>query len=217
MNGYTGLDPAKVQSQIEEFFSKGMSFCVALSTNTSTYYKILEKIWCSPNAVQFSKKIFPELENCQIDVSNYYWKIAAAATKAYNTIAAANGLDTISGVVDEGAEAHVTDAKYVLKDVSESGIVGMNKEQVKEVTDGFVHYLDTDLITILEETPLDIAFYDPDNSLKTEYRNSIIKLIELVKEVINDISSETSAYVEKEVDAVELSAKKSVETLKVTA
>ena len=67
MDNITGFNPKEVRRQIDDIFCHGLSIVLDFEGSVSTYYRVLNKIWFSPNAVSFSMDVFPDLVNCYID------------------------------------------------------------------------------------------------------------------------------------------------------
>ncbi len=213
MEGITGLNPVEAKKQINDVLCHGLSIVMDLENSVNSYYMILNKIWFSPQAVSFSMDIFPELVNCYIDICNAYWKICDSAQDAYNKVAAAHGIETINDFEDTGAEEHVTISNHILKEVSDNGIVGMNKKEVEEITTLFLNHLENDIIKSLEETPLNISLFDPNGSQQAAFRDIIKNLVESLKTLINDISTKLKNCVDDDTNRIELSARQSAEVL----
>ena len=209
----TGFDPFLAKNEIEDLDAYGLSFTWTFDANIRRYYEVLKKIWCSPKAVECSKKIFLSLENCCIDADNIYWKLTDAAIKAYNTVAAVHGVPLFPENGYDGGTEHKTETEYVLKESTDDGIVGMNKNEVAEITVSFMNWITTDLIVRLEETPVNFSLFDPNGEQQASFKASIQKQIEDIKAMVQSISAEVLACVETEVDQTELSAKQSADEL----
>lgn len=212
MDGITGFNPTELDKQIATLMDCHLSFCLSFSSARLTYFNSLTKTWCSQKAVEFSKEFFLDFENCFIDVSNAFYALADKMQAAYNAMATANGAPTIDKYTDEGAEEHATESEFVLKPESESGDVGMNKQQVQYATDFFVEDVNS-IIEHLNDMPVNISLFDPDGSMQATYNATVKTMTDEITALLNVLNGKLNTSIETEIENVTLGVNQSVSIL----
>ena len=230
---FTGFTPDEASKQIIEFFAK----CVEAGLDTFYYkgvepfYHTLQKVWCSPKAVDFGNKYLPRLNALHKKIIYVGATICFNATTAYNSLAEANNLPSIQPSYDDNfpnfskgfteGDPKSLDLDYLvdydgttfeLYKVSPNGIVGMNHLQVKQAMELFKSIV-SETIGKLNDLPMDIAFYDPNGEMKYAYKDLINKLVEEINSEISEIITNINTALDTEVDNIMLAKEQATHTL----
>ena len=213
-----GFSPEEAIRQINEF-----------GNTIDAFQQILERTWCSPNAVAFSNKHFPRMKALPTKIELVAMVICHNAVDAYNFIANSNGLPTISDTSpnDDWPEFAAREFKYTLdldtlaldeqywtplKEASPAGIVGMNHAQVIQARNELMNKTKIYMGKI-DNIPIDIAFYDPNGEMRESYKNMVRNMIEEVNSEMESVTSEIDAALQTEEDRIELAKENAVKTM----
>ncbi len=218
--GMTGLNPEVALRQIHEFFETVDKYCTDFWKNGAEIFMVgLEKVWCSPKAVEFAEKHFNKIYSIDYVVYITFRNICINAITAYNIVARANGWDAIlyddtfsPSNLDDINNIGAPDEPYELKEVNENGVVGMNHMQVKNLLSIFKTKVD-ELIKNIDTLPLDIAFYDPNGEMKAAYKQEITNLINRISSDYNDISTDINNAIETEINTMLLAKQEATDAL----
>ena len=213
MDGVTGFSPDKAFEEIRNISIYGVDVGLMLDSSTYEYYKCLKQIWCSPKAVDFSKRVFLKLEKCCDNLFYFYEQLVLSLQSAYNTIATANGMEPLNYYEDKGPLEEITETEKVLLSVSPTGIVGMNKTEVQDITNQFCNYIKTDVKTEIEKTPLTVSFYDPGEEVIIAYKERVNNIVNNLITVIDELAAEITTIIQEEVDTAQISAKAAAEAI----
>lgn len=205
---FTGFDPTLAKSNIDSFESSAKE---AYSTCSKAFYDLktgLLETWCSPKAVEFSEKYADKIGSVLVTFMSSYNIILANAERAYNTIALANGYSTIAV-----RPTNYSMTKYEFNLRSEKyGIVGMNIMQVKLLLESFNNDVKK-VFEMLDELPMDIAFYDPEGAQVQAYKDEITKLKAKIFDVMTLINTDIKSAIETESNDIRLAKEQATQTL----
>ena len=226
----TGFSPEEAISQINTFynvfwFETGIEFWETIDA----FQDILERTWCSPNAVTFSEKYFPRMKALVRKMEAVASVICRNAVDAYNFMAQSNGLSAISsttssddwpdfarefnGTLDLDTIAADEDLFWTpLKEASPAGIVGMNHAQVIQARNELMNKTKLYMGKI-DNIPIDIAFYDPNGEMRESYKSMVRNFIQEVNSEMASITSEIDAALQTEEDRIELAKENAVNTM----
>lgn len=215
MANMTGFNPEQAKQQIEDFFYQVRDLAnIFLERGLNVFVYGLMTAWCSPKAKEFSEKHFEKIAFIDSEIFHLGRNITIAATQAYNYVAKSNGAPMISiGTLDRGEDfAESRWDKIRLKEQADSGVVGMNHQNVKLLVSLFKDSVNN-LINGLNELPLDIAFYDPDGEMKASYRQEITKMVNTITEEANSVYADIDAALETEVNTILLAKDNAASTM----
>ena len=217
MDGITGYSPVEAAEEIAAFYGAVLNLEIDFHERGAwTFMTTLEKIWCSPNAVEFGKKHFQTLYNLATNIKTVGKNICINAVAAYNIVARSNGASTINAsefTSDDLASPDISEpSTFTLKDVSDKGVVGMNYSLVKLAVSEFKNQVEI-LIHGLNELPMDIAFYDPSGELKAAYKREIALMVEKIETEAKSIYADIDAALETEINTILLAKEDAAETM----
>lgn len=217
MANFTGFDPEQARTQIIDFFNQVCDLANNFyDKGTKLFVNGLQTAWCSPKAKEFSEKHFAKLANINSNLAQLGKNIAISAVQAFNYVASSNGTAGIYiDGIENGFQAPTDTERWdflPLKEISDSGVVGMNHQNVKLLVSLFKDSVNN-LINGLNELPLDIAFYDPDGEMKASYKQEITNMVNTITEEANSVYADIDAALETEVNTILLAKDNAVSTM----
>ena len=212
MANFTVLNPKEAESQIDDFWCQATRLGQDFYRAATEFYVTLFNYWCSPKAEEFGNMHLRDLMFIWIKIDNMANEIGDKATLAYNAIASANGLP---GIDTTGLGEYITEPEGSFKLYSsfEDGSVGMDHKVVQKCID-YIEEKRKVLVDGLNNLPLDIAFFDPDDAQKTAYRGIITKTIETINGIVDDVIGTLKSALETEIQVVIASSQSASEELK---
>lgn len=203
MADFTGFDPAAAKQQLEQFSTFGK---IVYEKATKAYYDFFQSLkdnWCSPKAVEFTTEHLFVIHAFSGNIATMYMQIYRSAVDAYNIIARAQGESAMALEDQNEWYSHYNDdmGGEILKEANENGIVGMNVANVQLARDIYLTQMN-EIITAMENTPLDIAFYDPGDAQKTAYKNEITTRVNDMNEKINTTVKALNEAMETETNTI---------------
>ena len=231
-DGMIGLSPEQARDQLHSFGCDCTDIIGHFFRRDGfhPFRDALYEAWCSPKAQEFGKTHLTKLLMIEQDITKTAHNIIARATNAYNKLATSNGLSPIDWsewgldysdgnlTIGDPTLSYVFD--YIGKDgdgnylraVSPDGIVGMNKNRVKQALDNLNVAVNT-CINELNNLPMDIAFYDPNGEMQAGFKELIKDMISEIHDVMNEIKKEINTAINEESDAIELAKNQAVEAM----
>lgn len=205
MENFTGLNADLAKKQIEDFWAQGIRIAGDYNDRMKGFYNALFYSWCSPKAVEFGKNQMPKLFAVYWRIDNTLCDICDDAEDAYNNLAQGNGLPPIPIEQDRDFRYDIADmeasANYPFDEVDANGNTGMEHKTVLDAIENLKINV-SNLCQGLETLPMDIAFYDPNDALKSAYKARINTLIDTITEIANNASNELTSALASEVDTV---------------
>ncbi len=223
MEDMTGLNPQEVQQQIINFYWKALGIGIGFQNDCNHYSDSLITAWCSPKAVEFQKK-FDRIYVIGYNIDALASQIAQSAVSAYNIVARIQGLEPLN---IEEMNFNATNPKRIsrnlrdaydhpnlenFKEVSDSGVVGMNVGLVKVARSLFEQKV-KEMINKLNDLPLDISLYDPEGSQKEAYKKAIQTMIDDIEERVRDAHAFIEDAIQTEQDTIMLAKQQATDVL----
>ena len=203
MADMTGFNPEMAQRQLEEFKEYGRNIYTKVSDVFDVFNAALAESWCSPKAKEFQVDYLQRLSIFDDNIRTLYNQIYRSAVDAYNNIARANGWPNMAQPPQDfwskyyGAQGVST----AMKEASENGVVGMNVANVKLARSIYLDEMKK-IVDQMNETPMDIAFYDPEGAQQAAYKNEIQTRITKMNEDINKAMAALDSAMETEENTI---------------
>ncbi len=224
MDGMTGLNPEQAKETISKFEDEMATFRQMLIRDAFEFLENeLSKKWYSPKAVEYGKELNKKVFYLNYDIKHYTQLIGKNAIASYNILAAANGISGIDNYFNEsnlinGVHGNVYNPhnKNIFMEESPSGDVGMNVTLVKNVLQLFMDNVDKALRQ-LDNVPLNIAFYDPNEELKHRFNKLIVSLRNETIELASSARDNVMHDMEQESDNIRIAKQEATEALTTNA
>ena len=104
------------------------------------------------------------------------------------------------------------DIDTLYNNMYKDGVVGMDVEKVKLARDTYLAELES-VETYMEDTPMDIAFFDPDNELQTKFKAKINKIVTYIKDTIAHCFRDIDESIDSETNIVMTGQQSAAENL----
>ena len=214
MADITGFSPDVAKQQLDDFLKYGK---VVRGKAADTYHDFLRSLyenWCSPKASDFTRQHLHKLCAFHGDIDTLYTQIYRSAVDAYNIIARANGWSSMAqdDQKKDDASFNETMGTLLLREANENGVVGMNVANVKLARDLYLTQMN-DVINLMNETPMNIAFFDPGDEQKTAFRSIIKTRVDLMQERINEAMATLNEAMETEENTILIAKESAAQTL----
>lgn len=202
MADMTGFNPEAAKQQLEAFMEYGDTVYKKTSDAYYNFFDSLKDNWCSPKAIEFEKNYLFKLHAFSHNMITLYRQIYRSAVDAYNIIARAQG-SSVMPLEDQGPFNSYTSTMggEVLKEANENGIVGMNVANVQLARGVYLDEMKA-VIQLMNDTPMDIAFYDPDGAQQAAYKNEIQTRVTDMNEKIDEAMAALSSAMETEENTI---------------
>ena len=202
MADMTGFNPEAAKQQLEAFKEYGNKVYRKTDVAYDNFSDSLKDNWCSPKAREFSTKYLSRLHAFSSNMKTLYTQIYRSAVDAYNIIARAQGSESINlENQDSWYDSNVSLGGTVLKEANENGVVGMNVANVQLARGIYLDEMKA-VIELMNETPMDIAFYDPDGAQQAAYKNEIQTRVTDMNEKIDEAMAALSSAMETEENTI---------------
>ena len=203
MANMTGFNPEAAKQQLEEFKEYGKNICNKASDVFDVFNAALAESWCSPKAKEFQRDYLQRLAIFDDNILTLYNQIYRSAVDAYNTIAAANGWPSMAQDTQGFWSKYYAGqgVSTAMKEASENGVVGMNVANVKLARSIYLDEMKK-IVDQMNETPMDIAFYDPEGAQQAAYKNEIQTRITKMNEDINEAMAAIDSAMETEENTI---------------
>lgn len=215
MDGITGFSPEEAKSNIYSFQTASDDVYSAYISANKNLFDDLYYTWCSTNAVDFYLRFSSVIEETATMLVNSLTAIVTNAERAYNIIAREHGWENMSSLSDEYhpyATGEVSIELKELRKINESGVVGMNIKLVQMSLDIYAKHMN-EVITDIDNLPMNIAFYDPEGAQMTAYKETISKVKERITLELDVIDKEIKSAMETETDNIMLAKQQSTQIL----
>ena len=202
MADMTGFNPEAAKQQLEAFKEYGNTVYKKTIDAYYNFFDSLKDNWCSPKAVEFTRNYLFTLHAFSHNMITLYRQIYRSAVDAYNIIARAQG-SSVMPLEDQGPFNSYTSTMggEVLKEANENGIVGMNVANVQLARGVYLDEMKA-VIQLMNDTPMDIAFYDPDGAQQAAYKNEIQTRVTDMNEKIDEAMAALSSAMETEENTI---------------
>lgn len=208
MSDFTGYGPQEAKKNIQDFYDVTRSAIYRLNHAYENFFRDLYSDWASPKAVEFNQKYNVTIAEQIQFFSDTIEKVVDSAIEAYNSNALANG----------GAMVFIDRTPFPqtrginLKEVTYGGLVGMDVIGVQVDLEHYQTSVD-EVFTILDNLPMNIAFYDPDGAQAAAYKTAIKTASDKVQTEISNLIKDVQLAIEEETKKVEDAASNASETL----
>lgn len=207
----TGFNPTEAQKQLQDFMEYGKIAYERAANALNDLETGLYNNWCSPRAVDIAPDRISRLACIERDINTLYNSMYRDGVAAYNNLATSNGAATIAFDGEEEfyylSDNFRVDRLPEFREANEDGVVGMDVEKVKLARDSYLAELES-VETYIEETPMEIAFFDPENELQTKFKTKINKIVTYIKDTIEHCFRNINEAIETETNVV-ISSKQS--------
>ncbi len=211
--GFTGINQQDAKANIDAFVTAMNDVAKIFQNGGNNLFNNLEKLWCSPKAVEFGDKYSILLyEKTVTAIEDAALSIASKAEKAFDTVSVANGgraLGANYGTIPKPEIGHLFG---FLKESGDTGIIGMNVNQVNYALAEYGDYV-IKALEALEAVPTNIAFFDPDGAQQATYKKTINDVKNKLEETIHSMLDEIQSAMETEQQTVLTAAQNSASTL----
>ena len=208
MSNITGYGPQEAKKNIEDFYNVTRSAVYRLNHAYENFFRDLYSDWASPKAVEFNKKYNVTLSEQIQFFSDTIESVVDKAIEAYNTNALANGGALISIDRTPFPETRGID----LSAVNYGGLVGMDVVGVQVDLDHYKASVD-EVIKVIDNLPMNIAFYDSDGSQASAYKGAITTARNKVYDEISNLIKDFEGAIENEVKTTKDAASSAASTL----
>lgn len=212
----TGFNPTEAQQQLQEFMEYGKKVYEKAANALNDLETNLYNNWCSPKAVDFGHDRISRLACIEKDIDTLYNNMYKDGVDAYNSLASSNGAPTMACEVEEEfyylSDNFRVDRLPDFREANEDGVVGMDVEKVKLARDTYLAELES-VETYMEDTPMDIAFFDPDNELQTKFKAKINKIVTYIKDTIAHCFRDIDESIDSETNVVMTGQQSAAENL----
>ncbi len=203
MADMTGFNPDVAKQELEAFKEYGT---VVSKKTHNVYYNFLKALqdnWCSPKAREFSIDYLLKLHAFGDNIETLYSQIYRSAVDAYNIIARANGWAAMSLEAQNEWNNSYNEAMggEVLREANETGVVGMNVANVQLARGVYLDEMKA-VIQLMNDTPMNIAFYDPEGAQQAAYKNEIQTRVTDMNEKIDEAMAALSSAMETEENTI---------------
>jgi len=201
--GFTGMNPTVAKMDIDEFENTGMGIYNSVCAANRKFMNGISKVWYSQNSTEFGKVYTNELYLVQNSIKCLVNNYIVRCVKAYNDIAASNGAESIqddhvpmeNGSMAPNGTGEAFDDFLTARD---DGVVGMDVDKVNKFLEDYSNEIQRIISNDLNNFPLSIAFYDPDNSLKTAFKEEVDRIISELDGKVNDVYKAVNAHITDE-------------------
>ena len=203
MANMTGFNPEAAKQQLEAFKEYGNTVYKKTIDAYYNFFDSLKDNWCSPKAAEFTRNYLFTLHAFSHNVRTLYSQIYRSAVDAYNIIARAQGSSAMT-LADQNEwynSYYKAQGGEVLKEANENGIVGMNVANVQLARGIYLDEMKA-VIELMNDTPMDIAFYDPDGAQQAAYKNEIQTRVTDMNEKIDEAMAALSSAMETEENTI---------------
>ena len=211
--GFTGFNPDMVRKQISNFYQYEANTTFQFEKTIRELFSSLKESWYSPLAVKFSE-CSDSIRTLIGDLSQGYERIIVNAVNAYNINANANGWPTMSAFGCEerpyGTVSLMIDMQ--LSEISPDGVVGMNKNAVREALDVFDANI-KECIDMVDKTPYNISIYDEEGSQVASFKAEISRLKEKIVTNLSEMKHNINLSIEKEIEVIDKAKNNATESL----
>jgi hypothetical protein len=208
-SGFFGFNPAKAKNNIDNFNNQVQHAYNSLFSAVNILFIQLHDNWYSDKAVDFYNKLTNSVNEINGEIVSNVSKINSDVCDAYNSIALANGLETIWVTPYLNMKNNYPE----LLRANVNGDIGMNTSAVKEIIQNFEKRM-RDVINEFNSLPTSIALYDDENGIQQYYSTNVKELGSLVESFISSLISEVNNNINNEIDLTINSKNKSVEILR---
>ncbi len=219
----TGLNPEQAKQQLDTFHD---AIDDAMSDMHWTYERFARELstkWYSPRAKEFGDKTDVIMSNYIREMYRVLYTILNNAVASYNILAMSNGLGSSRLDAkydlypnDDGLPWYNSEYSIHFEEVSPSGAVGMNVLLVQTLINVFNEQMQKSA-NALDDIPIDIAFYDPDGTLKQTFKDLIMKfkdnyinqmkeIIAMIKDAMNEEINDITIAKQQATDALTTNA-----------
>lgn len=215
MADMTGFNPDVAKQELNAFKNYGNEIYHKSIDAYEIFNYALYDSWCSPKAVEFQENHFKKIVAIPENIHIVYTQIYRNATDAYNIIARANGWPTIDLSDQNSWTSHYAEslrADRKLREANENGVVGMSVANVKLARGIFLDEMKA-VIELMNETPMNIAFYDPDGAQQAAYKNEIQTRVTNMNEVIDAAMAALDSAMETEENTILLAKNEAAGTM----
>ena len=208
MSNFTGYSPTEAKNNIKYFYDVTRSAILQLNHAYENFFRSLYLDWSSPKAVEFNQKYNVTLAEQIQFFSDTIESIVDKAEAAYNENAFANGGGYI--IIDRTPFPETRGID--LSAVNYGGLVGMDVIGVQVDLDHYKASVD-EVIKVIDNLPMNIAFYDPDGSQANAYKTAITTARNKVYDEISNLIKDIEAAIENEVKTTKDAASSAASTL----
>jgi len=225
MDGITGFNPTAAQDKIDNLYETLEKTMLTFRDGSVNFLDSITRSWYSPKCVEFGYRTSGIFKNIIYEYGKMWNTIMRNTVAAYNVLARANecpsfeysasGLEYWCG--EGNVSIHYADVMPSFESEGPGGEVGMNTTLVKAV---ILPKFKADLskfYTALDETPLDIDFYDPNGELKAKFKELIVKFKEFVTEKTNEVVAKLEELLTTEIDNIEIAKEQATDVMNVAA
>jgi len=204
------FEPEKCQRDIENFKSTMYDCLFQLKSAGLDLFTILYDSWCSPRAVEFSKKYSSSLY--YMTVGDFQFKIDTIYQNmivAYNTIARANNYPELP--FDGMISGDLSGDFGTLREYDSNYAVGMNINVVKQAVNEYQNTVKS-VCNIISNYNFGLAFHD-DKGLLISAQQILKKKVESISENIGTVFNDLNVYTQYESNRVDLAASQAADTM----
>ncbi len=193
MNEMTGFNPEQAKNDIMNFYGNGQTAKMALVHAFEDLYSDLKEEWASDKAVEFDNKHRSTINETISTFRNSINKICQNACNAFDEIASKQGVPGcgLASILDSASDS-TFEYQFAVIYYNKNGVVGMNIEAVNNTLEVFDSKIAA-FVELVDNLPLNIAFFDPDGSQAKAYKslidNSKSKVLEEIEAIKNDIKT----------------------------
>lgn len=207
-NGFTGLNPYKAKHNIESFLNSAGSIQKKITLAFDEFTNELKKAWASPKAVEVATEHFEKIRSINDDFYNELVIIANKACNAYNAVANANGVGTIS----INPHRYSGNAIAMLTD-NINGVVGMNVEVVRNQILPKFEKVINQACNEIDSLPTSIELYDDENGISHAYTSNINVMKERIISAYDSMVASVKIATFDEINNVLLAKQNATSTL----
>lgn len=208
MSNFTGYSPQEAKKNIQDFYNITRSAVYRLNHAYENFFRDLYLDWSSPKAVEFNQKYNVTLSEQIQFFSDTIEKVVDSAIEAYNANALANGGAMV--FIDRTPFPQTRGINLI--EVTYGGLVGMDVIGVQVDLEHYQTSVD-EVFTILDNLPMNIAFYDPDGAQAAAYKEAITNARNKVYDEVSNLIKDIEGAIEEETKKVEDAASNASETL----
>lgn len=216
MEGMTGLNNSVARENIKNFYYNAASASGNIRTTFEQLFEELKIVWASEKAVNFSKTYLERISKILNDFDNELSVIVHNATRAYNIVADAHGMNAsipMLWFLDEpGVEQYDGLMFFPIFSENINGVTGMNINEVRNIISTYEPKLQV-AVQEISAIPTAIALYDDENGQQVAFSNNINAMKTNFEMLIFEIFAVLKANLETETDTILLAKEKSTSTL----
>jgi len=206
----TGLNPEETVKQLNDFCEYGANVYNQIISVIKELTDSLYEAWWSPNVVDFNKTIHRDVIPTADELITAYRDMALRAQDAANDLRKGNGLPekTISNIALLKSGFDVVN----LLEARSDGVVGIKKPEALEAKDKFTNSVEEIKIKI-EQTPKDISFYNPGDTLMNIYKANLDKCAAKLNAKFDEVSSLINQAINNEAEVAERQSANAAQSL----